>query len=79
MANEPCASCGEETATGSIFYSDRRAIDTADEPTAFLCTICNSRLRVSRKGAAMTDNEVRSMIANGSAAGIAWGGGVSGA
>lgn len=27
---EPCASCGEETAVGSVFFSDRHAVELAD-------------------------------------------------
>ena len=72
MAKEPCVSCGEETAVGSVFYSDRFAVhDEADEP-AWLCSLCLSKLRAV-KGNRLTKEQVRNFIQNGTMAGIAWG------
>ncbi len=72
---EPCASCGEETASGSIFYSGRHTIAHADDTRSFLCELCNDRIRSSHRSGGMTDDEVRSYVENGSAAGILWGNG----
>jgi hypothetical protein len=41
-ATEPCLGCGEETAPGSVFYSDRREIDRDDGMRVFLCSDCRS-------------------------------------
>jgi hypothetical protein len=67
-ASEACAGCGEETATGSVFYSDRREIDRQDGSHAFLCTLCDQRIAASRRGNAMTDDELRQGIETGSLA-----------
>jgi hypothetical protein len=75
MAKEPCIGCGEETAVGSIFYSDRHPIDQADGRRTHLCTLCDARIRSSGRGRRLTDDQVRSLIANGSMAFIAWAGG----
>jgi hypothetical protein len=72
---EPCATCGEETASGSIFYSDRHTIAHSDGTRSFLCELCNTRIRSSHLGGRMTDDEVRSYVENGSNAGIVWGNG----
>jgi hypothetical protein len=42
---EPCLSCGEETAIGSVFYSDRSAVDRPDGTRGYLCSACSARLR----------------------------------
>jgi hypothetical protein len=43
--------CGEETATGAVFYSDRRAIDDPNGHPAYLCALCDERVRTSlRRG-----------------------------
>jgi len=70
---EPCSGCGEETATGSVFFSDRHAIEQADGRRAYLCALCDSRIRSSRKGRQLTDHEVRSIVENGSAIALGWG------
>jgi hypothetical protein len=75
MAKEPCVGCGEETAVGSIFYSDRHGIEHDGGRRSFLCALCDARVRSSRRGTALTDEEVRRMVENGSIAGIAWSGG----
>lgn len=77
MAKEPCVGCGEETAVGSIFYSDRHVVDHADGRQSFLCTLCDARVRSSRQGTRLSDDEVRGLVENGSIAAIAWSGGSS--
>ena len=72
---EPCASCGEETASGSILYSARHTVTHANGTRSFLCGPCDTRIRSSHRSGSMTDDEVRSYVENGSSAGIAWGNG----
>ena len=71
VVEQPCVSCGEETAVGSIFFSDRRTIHLADDGHAFLCTLCDQRLAASRKGHRLTDDQTRRLIVGGSLAMIA--------
>jgi hypothetical protein len=71
-AREPCAVCGDETAIGSLFYSDRRMIDEVGAEPAYLCSDCLTRIRSSRLGQPMTDEQVRNFVMNGSMAAIAW-------
>jgi hypothetical protein len=42
---EPCLSCGEETAVGSVFYSDRNAAQLPDGTRGYLCSACVRRIR----------------------------------
>jgi hypothetical protein len=80
MAAELCVGCGEETGIGSVFYSDRRAVEHSDGSTSFLCTLCDQRLAATRGGrkTRLTDEEIRRGIETGSLAMIsgAWQGGV---
>jgi hypothetical protein len=71
---EPCASCGEESAVGSVFYSDRLVIDDETGHRTFLCNLCEERIRASRKGTRLTDDEVLSFIRNGTMTAMAWSG-----
>ena len=41
---EPCLCCGEETAIGSVFYSDRREGTAPDGSRYFVCVLCIRRL-----------------------------------
>lgn len=78
MMSEPCAVCGEETAVGSMFFSDRHAVEKTDGTRAYLCGPCNARVRSAgkgKKGKPLTDEELRSLVENGSLAAIAWSGG----
>jgi CRISPR/Cas system-associated protein Cas10 (large subunit of type III CRISPR-Cas system) len=70
-ASEPCAVCGEETAVGAVFYSDRHTIEHADGRRTYLCTLCHERVRSSRPGKRLTDDEVRAIDPNGFGAIIA--------
>jgi hypothetical protein len=42
---EPCLSYGEETAVGSVFYSDRSAVDNPDGTRGYLCSECSAHVR----------------------------------
>jgi len=68
MAGEPCVSCGEATAIGSAFYSDRRQVDLKDGSHAFMCTLCDQRIAAARRGGRLTDEELRRGIESGSMA-----------
>jgi len=76
---EPCVSCGEETASGSIFYAERHTITHADGTRSFLCELCESRIRSSHHSGHMTDDQARNYVENTvestSNAGIPWGNG----
>jgi hypothetical protein len=69
---EPCVTCGEETAAGSVFFSDRLKVTMSDGKDAFLCSLCNERIRSSNRKRRMTDEEVAEFIRNGNAAGLTW-------
>jgi hypothetical protein len=73
-ATEPCLGCGEETAVGSVFFSDRHTAEHSDGPRTYLCTLCDARIRSSRKGKRLTDEEVRDIVENGSMGAISWAG-----
>jgi len=75
VTKEPCIGCAEETAVGSVFYSDRRVIDHRDGRRTYLCTLCDARIRSSHRGKRLTDEEVRRIIESSSRAAIAWSGG----
>jgi hypothetical protein len=55
---EPCLVCGEETAVGSIYYSDRHEAEGADGKKFFLCSECLARGRSRATGEHMTEREV---------------------
>jgi hypothetical protein len=44
VKEEPCLRCGEETAIGSVFFSDRREGTTPEGAKYFLCSFCIRRL-----------------------------------
>ena len=77
-ADEPCMGCGQETAAGSIFFSDRREVDVADAKRVFLCSECQSKAHMARKGQPLTDDDLRTMARNGvmTASGFFGGGGI---
>ena len=41
---EPCRVCGEETAIGSVFFSDRREGKAPDGTKIYVCSECIRRL-----------------------------------
>ena len=75
VSNEPCLSCGEETAAGSVLYSDRRVIDRDNSPRTYLCSFCAERLAASRHQKRLSDDEIRRLTNNWSAAVNAFTGG----
>jgi hypothetical protein len=72
VAQEPCVSCGEETAAGSVFFSDRHMIEHADGRRSYLCSLCDARLRASQRGNRLTDEQVRQLVENGNLIATAW-------
>ena len=48
---EPCLSCGEETAIGSCFFSDRHRVDLEAGAIRYLCAECVKRARLVAMGA----------------------------
>ena len=62
-AEEPCAGCGEETAVGSVFFSDRR--QTGSGPRVFLCSECQGKAHRERKGLPLGDADLRIIAGNG--------------
>jgi CRISPR/Cas system-associated protein Cas10 (large subunit of type III CRISPR-Cas system) len=44
VKEEPCVSCGEETAIGSVFFSDRREATAPDGSRYFVCSECLKRV-----------------------------------
>jgi hypothetical protein len=74
---DPCLGCDEPTGVGSVFYSDRHRYDRSDGTTAWLCSSCDARIRATRSGRQLSDDEVRSLVENASAAGILWSSGGS--
>jgi hypothetical protein len=75
---EPCRSCGEETATGSAFYSDRRKVRAPSGTDAYICSACVARAAARRRGGRLTDDELQALVDNGSMAAVTWANGPSG-
>ena len=71
-AEEPCAGCGEETAVGSIFFSDRRSTSSGDGPRVYLCSECQAKAHHARKGEPLTDEDLRTIAKNGTVVGISF-------
>ena len=72
-AQEPCASCGEETAAGSIFFYDRLRIPRPGRVDAFLCALCDAGIRASQKPVrGMSAEDLAAFNRNASAAAITW-------
>lgn len=69
---EPCASCGDETAVGSVLFSDRLTIPRDGRADAYLCGLCDAQIRASQKRTGMTDEEIAAFTRNASAAAITW-------
>ena len=73
LHSEPCAVCGEDTAVGSVFFTDRLKIH--EGPDVFVCALCEARIRASGKPVQLTAKEVASLTRSASAIGIVWWGG----
>ena len=72
---QPCAICGQETATGSQLHPERRSIADLDGRVWFVCADCDETARASRGGERLSDDELRNFVRSASLAGIAWGSG----
>jgi hypothetical protein len=66
IAKEPCARCGQETAAGSAFYSDRRLVRARGGQQRIECSQCSERPRRSGKG--LTKEQAEQVAKNGSMA-----------
>lgn len=62
---EPCLGCGEETAVGSVFYSDRLAMDGSDGHRGYLCSACIARVRAAKGGEPVTEHDLEVIADNG--------------
>ncbi len=61
---QPCASCGEETAIGSVFFSDRFEGTSPAGQRFFVCSECRRPARQHVGGVDMSDPDVYwSMVA----------------
>jgi hypothetical protein len=80
-AEEPCLACGQETAIGSMFFSDRRETAISDGTRVYMCSDCQAMAHRARKGQPLTDEELRIIAKNGFMVGagfVSGGGGVGG-
>jgi hypothetical protein len=62
---EPCVQCLEETAAGSVFYSDRLVITRTDGGRSFLCSDCCTRARAAKLGEPLTEADLQVIADNG--------------
>ena len=62
---EPCLECQEETAAGSVFYSDRLEIERKDGSRVYLCADCHARARAARSGKPLTEADLEAIGENG--------------
>jgi hypothetical protein len=67
---EACESCGQDTAAGSLFYSDRRVLDGDGFSRRYLCSSCAEAVVHGRKHVAMTDKERHALEEGASAFGV---------
>lgn len=65
---EACAACGESTAVGTIYFSDRRTLSDG----TILCALCNEKAAALHGRPRLTDEETRQLINTMNAAGITW-------
>ena len=77
-AEEPCLACGQETAIGSTFFSDRRETAISDGTRVYMCSDCQAMAHRARKGQPMTDEELRTIAKNGLVTGAGFLGGHGG-
>ena len=76
-ASDPCVQCSEETAAGSVFFSDRLVVERTDGSQAFLCSDCYTRARAAKRGEPLTDADLRTIADNGLMVGVALGTGLA--
>ena len=72
VKEEPCVSCGEETAVGSVFFSDRREAKAPGGRTVFVCSACIKRLVPHDRQVDLTDPETLTSMLGGAEFGT-WG------
>ena len=77
-AENPCLGCGQETAIGSAFYSDRREANRSDGVRVFLCSDCQAAAHRARKGAPLSEEDLQTIANNGFMIGAGFIGGGSG-
>jgi hypothetical protein len=46
--DEPCLECGEETAVGSYFFSDRHNVELPNGARGYVCSDCINRIRSAK-------------------------------
>lgn len=69
---EPCATCGEDTSTGTALYSDRRVLDYEGRQT-YVCALCVQHVNAVRHGSQLTDAELQQAINTAGITGQAFG------
>jgi hypothetical protein len=62
---EPCSRCGEETAVGSTYFSDRRSTVGRDGTLLFRCQECLIEEHLNRRGKLRSDEDLESIAAAG--------------
>ncbi len=62
---EPCVRCLEETAAGSVFYSDRLLISRTDGGRSYLCSDCGTSARAAKMGEPLTEADLKVIADNG--------------
>lgn len=67
---ESCVSCGEDTAAGTQFYSDRRVLDADGATPRYLCSVCAEAVAHGRKNVPMTEKEREALHEGASAFGV---------
>jgi hypothetical protein len=55
---EPCLACGEETAVGSVFFSDRHPAESKDGTHGYLCSECVQRIRAKGHHVGMSEGRL---------------------
>jgi hypothetical protein len=72
MARQPesCVSCGEETAAGTLFYSDRQVLDADGPAPRYLCSLCAQSVAHGRKNVPMTEKERHALHEGASGFGV---------
>jgi len=66
---ESCVSCGEDTAAGSLFYSDRRVLDPSDPSPRYMCSLCAQAVAHGRH-VPMSEKERHALLEGASAFGV---------
>ena len=62
--DQPCLHCGDETAPGSVRYSDRHDVPLEGGGRAYLCDECYATARAA-KGGELSDADLRVIAKNG--------------